>query len=246
MNATWNGAVFLPDADGIYEDRPSTSMQSFRQRNNRSKQYTLYGTVNYLKTLNEVHNLNLLGGYSQESYKYEQIEGYRTGYTVTDMWYLSMGPTPAQTNNSSVNEWALMSFFGRLNYDYLQKYLFEANVRYDGTSRLPDTGRWGVFPSLSAGWRVTEESFMKDISFVDNLKIRASWGQLGNQNIGNYPYQAILTTSGYNFGGIMSNGYYSNKMVNTNIKWETTTSSNIGVDFGFFKNKLSGSIDVVS
>ncbi len=93
MNATWNGAVFLPDADGIYEDRPSTSMQSFRQRNNRSKQYTLYGTVNYLKTLNEVHNLNLLGGYSQESYKYEQIEGYRTGYTVTDMWYLSMGPT---------------------------------------------------------------------------------------------------------------------------------------------------------
>ena len=243
MNATWNGAVFLPDADGVYEDRPSTSIQSFRQRNNRSKQYTLYGTVNYLKTLNEVHNLNILGGYSQESYKFEQIEGYRTGYTVKDMWYLSMGPSPAQTNDSSVDEWALSSLFGRLNYDYLQKYLFEANIRYDGTSRLPDTGRWGVFPSVSAGWRVTEEAFMENFSFIDNFKIRASWGQLGNQNIGNYPYQAILTTSGYNFGGTMSNGYYSNKMVNTNIKWETTISTNIGVDFGFLKNKLSGSVD---
>lgn len=243
MNATWNGAVFLPNSEGINVDLPSTSMQSFRQRNSRSKQYTLYGTLNYLKSFNDTHNLNILGGYSQESYNFERIEGYRTGYTVTDMWYLSMGPTPAQTNNSSVDEWALMSFFGRVNYDYLRKYLFEANVRYDGTSRLPSSGRWGVFPSVSAGWRITEEPFMKSVSFLDNLKIRASWGQLGNQNIGNYPYQAILTSSGYNFGGKMSNGYYSNKMINTNIKWETTTSTNFGLDFGFFKNKLSGSVD---
>lgn len=243
MNATWDGAVFLPDANGVYEDRPSTSAQSFRQRNNRSKQYTLYGTLNYLKTFNKVHNVSAMAGYSQESYNYEQIEGYRTGYTSTDKWYLSTGPTPSQTNGSSVNEWALQSYFGRINYDYAGKYLFEANVRHDGTSRLPKDGRWGTFPSVSAGWRLSEEEFMKSLTFMDNLKVRVSWGQLGNQNIGNYPYQAMLVNGNYNFGGTMMPGYYSNSMVNTDIKWETTTSTNLGLDFGFLNNMIYGSVD---
>lgn len=243
MKATWDGAVFLPEDNGDYKDLPSTSLQAFTQRNNRSKQYTLYGTLNYSKAFNDVHYLNAMTGYSMENYKYEEIEGYRRGYTVTDMWYLSMGPTPSQTNNSSVNDWSLMSYFGRINYDFKHKYLFEANVRYDGTSRLPDVGRWGIFPSISAGWRITEEPFMNNLSYIDNLKFRTSLGQLGNQNIGSYPYQAILSSSGYNFGGIMSNGYYSNTMVNNNIKWETTTSSNFGLDFNLLQNKLFGSID---
>ncbi len=243
MNATWNSAVFLPDADGVYEDRPSSSKQSFLQSNNRAKQYTLFGTLNYTTTLKEVHNISAMAGYSQENYIYEQIDGYRVGYTNADMWYLKSGPTPSQTNGSEVNEWALMSYFGRINYDYMNKYLFEANVRYDGTSRLPKDGRWGTFPSASVGWRISEEAFMKPITFLDNLKVRASWGQLGNQNIGNYPYQAMLSDAGYNFGGTMTSGFYNAKMVNTKIKWETTTSTNIGLDFGFFGNKLYGSID---
>src|SRR5690606_12201002 len=131
----------------------------------------------YSKAFNDVHYLNAMTGYSMENYKYEEIEGYRRGYTVTDMWYLSMGPTPSQTNNSSVNDWSLMSYFGRINYDFKHKYLFEANVRYDGTSRLPDVGRWGIFPSISAGWRITEEPFMNNLSYIDNLKFRTSLGQ---------------------------------------------------------------------
>ncbi|MDR2914293.1 MAG: TonB-dependent receptor [Tannerella sp.] len=243
MNATWDGAVFLPDENGVYENRPSTSAQSFRQRNNRSKQYTLFGTLNYTKTFNDAHYVNVMAGYSQESYKYEQIEGYRTGYTTTDMWYLKAGPTPSQTNDSEVKEWALQSVFGRINYDYKGKYLFEANVRYDGTSRLPKDGRWGTFPSVSAGWRISEEDFMESISYLDNMKVRASWGQLGNQNIGNYPYQSMLENANYNFGGTMTAGYYSKSMTNDKIKWETTTSTNVGLDFGFLKNKIYGSVD---
>lgn len=243
MSATWDGAVFLPDENGIFEDRPSTSMQSFRQRNGHSKQYTLFGTLNYLKTFNKVHNISAMAGYSMESYNFEQIEGYRRGYTSVDMWYLKPGPTPAQTNDSDVNEWALMSYFGRVNYDYNGKYLMEANVRHDGTSRLPRNGRWGTFPSVSVGWRISEEDFMKSLSYMDNLKLRASWGQLGNQNIGNYPYQDILAQDNYNFGGTMTGGYTSKTMSNVNIKWETTTSTNVGLDFGFLGGKLSGSID---
>ena len=243
MNATYDSAVFLPREDGTYEDRPSTSNQSFRQRNNRSKLYTLYGTLNYMKTFNKVHSVSAMFGYSQENYKYEQIEGYRTGYTENSMWYLGMGPTPSQTNDSEVYEWALMSFFGRVNYDYKGKYLFEANVRRDGTSRLPKDGRWGTLPSVSAGWRISEEAFMEPLGYIDNLKLRASWGQLGNQNIDNYPYQDILETEGYNYGGKMSTGYFSKKMVNLDIKWETTTTTNIGLDFGFLNNKIYGSVD---
>ena len=244
MNATWDNYVFLADENGEYEYRPSTSAQTFRQRNRRSKQYTLYGTLNYQKTFNDEHNLNLMAGYSQEDYLSSMIEGYRTGYTITDKWYLSIGPTPSMTNGSDVSDWALRSFFGRVNYDFKGKYLFEANVRYDGTSRLPRDGRWGMFPSVSLGWRISQEDFMQSASsIVNNLKLRASWGQLGNQNIGNYPYQATLSSANYNFGGTMTTGYYSNSMVNKNIKWETTTTSNVGVDFGMFGSKLYGSVD---
>lgn len=244
MNATWDSYVFLPDENGEYEYRPSTSAQTFRQRNRRSKQYTLYGTLNYQKTFNSEHNLNLMAGYSQEDYLSSMIEGYRTGYTSTDKWYLSMGPTPSMTNGSDVSDWALRSLFGRVNYDFKGKYLFEANVRFDGTSRLPRDGRWGTFPSVSLGWRISQEDFMQSVSSViDNLKLRASWGQLGNQNIGNYPYQATLSSANYNFGGKMTTGYYSTSMVNKNIKWETTTTSNIGLDFGLFRSKVYGSVD---
>jgi len=244
MLAALTGSVFLPDNNGVYKDNPSTANQSFRQRNDRSKQYTLYGTLTYLKTLNKVHNIGAMAGYSQENYNYEQIEGYRIGYTTTDMWYLHAGPTPSQTNESSVTEWALMSFFGRLNYDYNGKYLFEANVRQDGTSRLPKSGRWGTFPSVSAGWRISEEDFMKNLSFLTNLKIRGSWGQSGNQmTLSNYPYQDVLNSDNYNLGGTMSKGYYSTAMINQQIKWETTTSTNVGIDFSILHNKLYGSVD---
>ena len=141
----------------------------------------------------------------------------------------------------SGSEWALRSYFGRFNYDFKGKYLFEVNARYDGTSRFPEKGRWGLFPSISAGWRMSEEPFIKDnLDWIDNLKLRASWGQLGNQNIGNYPYQNVLSLGrNYSFGGTLASGAALTTLSNADIHWESTKVTNIGLDLGVLKGKLS-------
>lgn len=157
------------------------------------------------------------------------------------MHTLNAGTSAEWTNAGGKEEWALQSVFGRINYDYKGRYLFETNVRYDGTSRLASENRWGVFPSFSAGWRVTEEPFIKkmNISWLDNMKIRASWGQLGNQNIGLYPYQAMIASvSDYPFTKTESGtiaGFQQTAYANRDIKWETTTITDVGLDLSVFK-----------
>lgn len=123
-------------------------------------------------------------------------------------------------------------WFFRLNYNYKDRYLFEANARYDGSSRLSPDGRWGLFPSFSGAWRISEESFMKDFEWLSNAKIRASWGKLGNQEIGLYPYQAMISkVSSYPFDkNEMSSAFIQTAYVNRNIKWETTTITDVGLD----------------
>jgi TonB-linked SusC/RagA family outer membrane protein len=159
------------------------------------------------------------------------------------MWELDATPTAGQVATGNSTEWALESVFGRLNYDYAGKYLFEANFRYDASSRFPVSNRWALFPSFSAGWRISEEGFMKN-DWLSNLKLRASWGQLGNQlPLSNYPYQDALTPTLYNIAGSVMQGWYLQKMVNANIKWETTTATDFGLDFGFLKGKIFGSVD---
>jgi len=127
----------------------------------------------------------------------------------------------------------------------------EASFRYDASSRFPKNNRWALFPSVSGGWRIAEEEFMKGIAWLDELKIRGSWGQLGNQNIGNYPYQDILNIStapddetlDYSFGGSLAQGISRRSINNSNIKWETTTVTDFGLDFALFNAKLTGSVD---
>ena len=115
---------------------------------------------------------------------------------------IDAGSNANWSNEGKLEEWAIQSVFARLNYNFKERYLFEANMRYDGTSRISSENRWGIFPSFSAGWRITEEDFIKDLNlnWLNNAKIRASWGQLGNQNIGLYPYQAMIAgVSNYPF-----------------------------------------------
>lgn len=133
-----------------------------------------------------------------------------------------------------------------LNYNYKERYLFEANFRYDGSSRINPDDRWGIFPSFSAGWRLTEEQFMQNLhwSWLNSLKVRASWGQLGNQNIGVYPYQAVMENEGnYTFdNSSLSTGYAQTKYANRNITWETTTVTDIGLEATVF-NGLNVTFD---
>ena len=138
-----------------------------------------------------------------------------------------------------------MSYFGRANYSYLDKYLLEVNFRYDGSSRFSEENRWGFFPSFSAAWRISEESFMKDLPVIDDLKFRASWGQLGNQNIGLYSFVSNINI---NQGTILENtvvpGSAITALADPNISWEKTTITNFGMDLSLWENKLEFVVDV--
>jgi TonB-linked SusC/RagA family outer membrane protein len=136
----------------------------------------------------------------------------------------------------------MRSFFGRLNYEYAYKYLFEANLRADGSSRFAPDSRWGIFPSFSAGWRISEEAFWNFHHTVDNLKLRTSWGQLGNNSIGNYDWQDVYTAANYSFNGTVVKGLSASAIANNLISWETTDVFNLGIDVGLFR-KLTLSLE---
>lgn len=142
-------------------------------------------------------------------------------------------------------EYSSRSWFGRATYAYDTKYLLEVNMRYDGSSRFNKENRWGFFPSVSAGWRISQESFMKNIDWLSNLKIRASWGKLGNNSIGNYEWQSLYNTDGkVSFGDKITSGLFMYQFANTALTWETTKVTNIGIDFSVLNNRLWGTLDI--
>ncbi|WP_444092483.1 SusC/RagA family TonB-linked outer membrane protein [Bacteroides sp.] len=200
----------------------------------------LYSYLKYdLSLVENAHNFSLMVGYNQESEKYETLNAYRKDFAF-DLPVLNAGGTADWSNSGGEEEWAIQSLFGRFNYNFKERYLFEANMRYDGTSRISDENRWGVFPSFSVAWRATEEEFIKkmNLNWLNNFKLRGSWGQLGNQNIGLYPYQAMISgVNDYPFtktsDGVVI-GYQQTAYANRNIKWETTTITDIGFDLQVF------------
>lgn len=205
----------------------------------------LYSYLNYGHTFGS-HTIKAQAGYSLEQNHYQYLQGYRKEFPDPDLRELNGGSPSVQSTNGTGNQWALMSFFGRVNYDFKERYLFEGNIRYDQSSKFAPGHRLGIFPSFSAGWRVTEEPFFKklDLKWVDNLKFRGSWGKLGNQNIViggygvNYPYQALLNLTGnYSFdNSSLSTGVAQQGLNNPVIMWETTTMTDIALDLTLFKN----------
>jgi TonB-linked SusC/RagA family outer membrane protein len=179
------------------------------------------------------HNIDLLAGFHSEMYKYKYTYAYREGMANTILTDINAGSSSTAKAQGYKRELAMMSWFGRLDYDYAGKYLFEVNARYDGSSRFAKDNRWGFFPSVSAGWRISEENFFAPMrDWVSNLKLRASWGKLGNQDIGSY-YPTVSTMSlgyGYTYGGTYNAGAETYNAVNKNLKWEATTTWGIGLD----------------
>lgn len=224
-------------------DKGSNGLTVEDQRRFYTNLYT-YLKYDY-STPNKNHNFNVMVGYNQESEKYETLKAYRKEFAF-DLPVIDAGASANWSNGGKQEEWAIQSVFGRLNYNFKERYLFEANMRYDGTSRISSENRWGIFPSFSAGWRMTEEDFIKNLNldWLNNAKLRASWGQLGNQNIGLYPYQAMITgVNNYPFDkGSETVGYQQTAYANRNIKWETTTITDIGFDAQVF-NGLSVTFD---
>ncbi len=221
----------------------------FRADERRDLSTTLYSTLTFdWSSPNRFHNVTALAGYSQETFKTESLRADRLDYPF-DLRTINAGGTTGWSNTGDDSEWALQSLFGRVTYNYKERYLFEANARYDGSSRLSPNSRWGLFPSFSAAWRLSEEAFYKNSSistWLNYVKVRGSWGQLGNQNIGTYPYQAMIahaTADVYAFDKATEiPGYIQTAFNNEYLKWETVTETDFGVDLQFF-NRLSVTFD---
>ena len=208
--------------------------------------------LNYDKSVAK-HNFKAMLGWHTERYKYLPDWMYRKNFPNNNLTDMNAGDASTQKNSGYTRELTMVSYFGRLNYDYAGRYLFEANFRSDASSRFAKEHRWGFFPSFSAAWRISEEPFMeRSKSWLDDLKLRASWGQLGNQDALSgkqdgtsdyYPWMNTYKLDGsYPFGGQLMQGYYQGDYHLSTISWERSTTWGVGVDFTLFGG-LTGSID---
>lgn len=199
--------------------------------------FTFTNTLNYVKTFAQKHNVNFLLGAENISSKSSAIGGSRQNFdkSTSGFQYLDYGSLTNIYNSGSASEFNLVSFFGSGTYNFDNKYFATATLRADGSSRFGPTNKWGYFPSASAGWIISNEEFLKDAQWISELKLRGSWGQAGNQEIPNNTYQTLVSES----GGIVNVVRYGNP----DVKWETTTQTNFGIDFGVLKNRLSFTAD---
>lgn len=213
--------------------------------NTLNTQTLLTGLLKYDHTFGK-HTVGAMLGYSEEYFEWKWNSSYRSGFINNSQREINLGDASTQTNSSNHYDLGLRSYFGRLNYSYDNKYLFEANFRRDGSSRFADGNKWGTFPSFSAGWVMSEESFMSKLkdSWLDFLKIRASWGKLGNQNVNSYYIGSDVLSSGrnYSLGGSLKSGVAITSLINKQTSWETTTQTDIGLDMSFL-NGFNVTID---
>ena len=230
-------------APGNYDNLLSSS-NSISNTDGKTLEVNLQAYLDYNKTFGK-HSISGLLGYSQIYNKYNNLYAYRRNLPVTNtLDQINAGSETGQQTSGNETEYALRSGFARLNYVFDDRYLFEANVRYDGSSRFAKNNRFGTFPSFSLGWRLSEEEFF-NVNWVDNLKLRASWGLLGNQEIGNYAfYDNYVFGYNYSFGGSkVQTISISSPMANKDITWETTEQINFGLDATLFNNKLTVGFD---
>jgi TonB-linked SusC/RagA family outer membrane protein len=206
-----------------------------------SVQVTTQFLANYNKELGN-HTIDLLAGHESFEYNFETVGASRDQFLLDNYPYLNLGPLEFRDNSGAAWENAYNSYFGRISWNYNGKYFLQGNLRYDGSSRFASDYRWGAFPSFSAGWVLSEESFMQGLGALSFMKLRASYGTLGNERIGNYPYQSTIGFSnalfhqGSNVVATQSAAQWQYAI--RDISWETTTSWNIGLDANFFNYRL--------
>lgn len=207
--------------------------------------YLMELTANYAKTFGN-HNLNALVGYSYQEFNTEGLSAGNQDFLIDAFLYNNLGA--GNYARPSVSSWAsktaLGSYFGRINYSYLGRYLLTATIRTDGASNFDPDNRWGFFPSASLGWRFSDESFMQNFNdYLSNGKLRISYGQTGNSNIGNRTLSYYATGFNNAFGDTGFMGVYASQLGNPNLTWETTSELNVGLDLGFFNNRISASVE---
>ena len=212
----------------------------------KSSYYTIINEniLTYDKKFNRNHALNLMGGITFQTYQYDELQGSGTGFLrdVFETNNLGAASNPG-VPASGFNDYRMVSFLGRVNYNLMERYLFTATARYDGSSKFSKNHKFAFFPSAALAWRISEEDFMKDVDWLSNFKLRTSVGQTGNQSISPYQTFAQLGTSSPIFGNGKDVGFVLSSMANDDLKWETTTQTDLGIDLGFFNNRLNISFD---
>ena len=199
---------------------------------------TMNARLNYKRTFNDVHNLNVFVAYEQYKSRYDYMQARRQDFISSSLDELFAGDANSATNDGKASETARMNYFGRLDYDYAGKYLFQFNWRYDGSENFPKGNRFGFFPGVSVGWRISEEDFWKEhVEWMEYLKIRASWGQMGNDKVDAFQYMTAYTYDNPAIlnGGVINNGLWLLRTANPNITWEVANTYNVGIEAKFLR-----------
>jgi TonB-linked SusC/RagA family outer membrane protein len=241
--SNWDYSQFNPTADlGPYHNQLATLSESY----SKGLSLTFENTLTYNEKFNELHELTAMIGQSFITYDTKSTSASKKGFPSNEDYlrYFSAGTEQDQVSGNR-NDWALVSYFGRINYSFANKYLFQFNMRTDGSSRFGKNNKWGKFPSAALGWRLSEEQFLKGVDWLSNLKFRGSYGVLGTMPTSYYGFTSTLTQFKLTLGTDQSAviGYYPPNVENNDFKWETTYQTNLGVDIGLWNNKLSFTIE---
>ncbi|WP_264537910.1 SusC/RagA family TonB-linked outer membrane protein [Flavobacterium sp. N1736] len=209
----------------------------------RTKSNSKYWNWNNVLTYNKnfgKHTINAMLGEEMQESNWENLYGYRSGYLTNGATDLNAGDATTARNSNASNTSAISSYFGRLFYSFNDKYLLTATLRRDGSSKFAEDNRWGWFPSAALAWKISNENFLKDNAVINNLKLRLGWGAVGNQNVPNYAYTSTYNASATNWG----TGLLAANTANQDLQWETTYSSNAGLDISLFNNRVELVADV--
>jgi TonB-linked SusC/RagA family outer membrane protein len=231
---------------------PRNSIAGAYSSSNYNPTYLIENTLTYERTFAEKHHLTVLAGQSAQQFTYSYISAGRNGYLRNDLQTINNGPINASLGNGGTGiappEDRLASYFGRLNYEFAGKYLLTVTARYDGTSAFATGSKFGFFPGASLGWRLSDESFIKDISTISNLKLRVGYGKVGNPlNAGRFAYLATINSGiTYPFGpnGAINTGAAPTRSPNNDLRWENNYQANLGLDLGLFGNRVEITADV--
>lgn len=224
-----NWYFFQPEMTiGQFTQNSNSQRQSSNSRYTSFKQY-----ITYMRDFGK-HGINIMAGHESQESKWENLSASRQGYLFNNVTSINVGDLKTASNGSGSGCFAIESYYGRLNYNFDNRYLFTATLRADGSSAFGPDNRWGWFPSVALAWRMKNESFLKKVDWLSDAKLRLGWGLVGNQNAGNYAYGSTMTTWATAWGS----GFAPGNFANSKLKWEETHSYNIGLDLAMFNNRV--------
>lgn len=207
--------------------------------------YTLENILSYNKNFGGKHNLGITALHSIQRDNYETFRVDVQGVPAETQQFYSLGTASSiLATPSSLTQWTINSYLARINYDYNDKYLLTLTLRRDGSSRFGENTKYGNFPGIAVGWNISNEPFLKSATWVDMMKIRAGWGQVGNQGVTPYQTQGLLTRTAYAWGNTSAFGYRPNTIGNPDLRWETSATANVGVDFSLWSGRVQGSLEL--